>query len=141
MVIYLDKKLNLFIPTEYFETFKESFSINVDSAEIRVVDTDLVRERILNKRPDLSDKIDNFMPSMEVLCERGQEMCELIVQGKDLEGNSINKNISLNRLMSMDKNNTFSNVYRTKKVGTKETFELNISNIMFDLKSKTVIFS
>ena len=136
MVIYLDKKLNLFIPTEYFETFKESFSINVDSAVLKHVNTDEVRARIIAKRPDLRDKIDSFMPSMEVLRERGQEMYDLIVKGKDLDGNSINKNISLNRLMSMDKNNTFDNVRATNNGKTV----MNISVITFDVTTKNVIF-
>ncbi len=138
MVIKLNKKLNLFIPVaaSEFESFKESFDYQIDSFTVKDVDADAVRERILSKRPDLSESIGGFMPSNEELTANGEEMKDIEIIGLDSSGSPINKTISLNRLLSYDKDNTFDNVHRV----SGKVWQLSISNITFDKGSKTVIF-
>lgn len=138
MVIKLKKRLNLFIPeaSSNFESFKESFDYQIDSFAVKDVDADAVRERILSKRPDLSESIGGFMPSNEELTEKGEEMKDIEIIGVDSKGSKVSKTISLNRLLSYDKNNTFDKVHM---VNGKD-WQLSISTITFDKGSKTVIF-
>ena len=138
MVIKLEKKLNLFVPAlgTNFESFNESFDLRVDSVVLKDVDADAVRERILAKRPDLSNSINGFMPTKKELKANGEEMKDIEVIGFNGIGNKVSKTISLNRLLSYDKNNTFDNVH----MSDGEKWILSISKITFDKNSKTVIF-
>lgn len=138
MVIKLDKKLNLFVPdaVSNFEDFKESFEYEVESISLKDVNTDEVRNRILAKRPDLSENISSFMPSSEELAAKGEEMKDIEIIGINSKGSKINKTISLNRLLSYDKDNTFDNVHLVNG----KNWRLSISTITYDKDSKTVIF-
>lgn len=138
MVIKLEKRLNLFVPdaVSNFEDFKESFEYEVESIALKDVNTDEVRNRILAKRPDLSENISSFMPSSEELAAKGEEMKDIEIIGINSKGSKINKTISLNRLLSFDKENTFDNVHLVNG----KNWRLSISTITFDKDSKTVIF-
>lgn len=138
MVIKLEKKLKLFVPAPgtNFESFNESFVLEVDSIALKDVNSDEVRERILAKRPDLSNRISGFMPTKKELKANGEEMKDIEVIGINGMGDKDSKTISLNRLLSYDKNNTFDNVHMLD--GKK--WILSISKITFDKKSQTVIF-
>lgn len=138
MVIKLKKRLNLFVPeaSSEFESFKDSFDYQIESFTVKDVDADAARERILSKRPDLSESISGFMPSNEELTANGEEMKDIEIIGLDSNGSKINKTISLNRLLSYDKDNTFDNVHMVNG----KVWQLSISNITFDKGSKTVIF-
>lgn len=138
MVIKLEKKLNLFVPdaVSNFEDFKESFEYEVESIALKDVNTDAARERILAKRPDLSESLSSFMPSEEELAAKGEEMKDIEIIGINSKGSKINKTISLNRLLSYDKDNTFDNVHLVNG----KNWRLSISTITYDKDSKTVIF-
>ena len=138
MVITLGKKLNLFVPAPVstFESFKDSFDVTVDSAVLKDVDADEVRKRILAKRPDLEGSISDFMPSNEELAANGEEMKDIDIVGVDIKGNHVSRTISLNRLLSYDKKDTFNNVHRIE--GRK--WVLSISSITYDSLTKTVTF-
>lgn len=138
MVIRLEKRLNLFVPVaaSIFESFKDSFELQVESIVLKDVNANEARERILSKRPDLSDSISGFMPSNEELTAKGEEMKDIEVVGLDSNGSKVSKTLSLNRLLSYDKNKTFNNVHR---INGKD-WQLSISTITFDKDSKTVIF-
>ena len=138
MVIKLEKKLNLFVPapSTNFESFNESFVLIVDSIALKDVNSDAVRERILAKRPDLSNSISGFMPTKKELDANGEEMKDIEIIGINGIGKKDSKTISLNRLLAYDKNNTFDNVH----MFDGEKWILSISKITFDKNSKTVIF-
>ena len=76
------------------------------------------------------------MPSNEELTAKGEEMKDIEVIGYDSKGSKISKTISLNRLLSYDKDNTFDNVHRV--IG--KNWQLSISAITYDKDSRTVIF-
>ena len=110
MVIRLNKRLNLFVPVAIsnFENFKDSFELQIESIVLKDVNANDARERILSKRPDLSKSINSFMPSNEELTAKGEEMKDIEVIGFDSKGSKISKTLSLNRLLSYDKNRTLT---------------------------------
>lgn len=138
MVIRLEKKLNLFVPVaaSTFESFKDSFELQIESIVLKDVNANEARERILSKRPDLSESISGFMPSNEELTAKGEEMKDIEVVGLDSNGSKVSKTLSLNRLLSYDKNKTFDKVHM---INGKD-WQLSISTITFDKDSRTVIF-
>ena len=138
MVIKLKKKLNLFVPVAIsnFENFKDSFELQIESIVLKDVNANDARERILAKRPDLSESISGFMPSNEELTAKGEEMKDIEVIGFDSKGSKIGKTLSLNRLLSYDKNKTFDKEHMVNG----NDWLLSISKITYDKDSRTVIF-
>ena len=138
MVIRLNKRLNLFVPAPgtSFENFKDSFELQIESIVLKDVNANDARERILSKRPDLSKSINSFMPSNEELTAKGEEMKDIEVIGFDSKGSKISKTLSLNRLLSYDKNKTFDKVHMVNG----NDWLLSISKITYDKDSRTVIF-
>lgn len=128
---------NLFIPVvQSYTDFKSSFMIVVDSAIIVNVPTDSIRKLILGSKPHLEENMSDWMPSEAELLAAGKIMCDLKVEGVE-DNQTVTKSLSLNRMISMDKSNSWAKVY--KVIGDKKV--LIISKIIYDAEKREVIFS
>lgn len=128
---------NLFIPVvQSYTDFKSSFMIVVDSAIIVNVPTDSIRKLIIGSKPYLKENMSDWMPSEAELLAKGKIMCDLKVEGVE-DNQTVTKSLSLNRMISMDKSNSWAKVY--KVIGDKKV--LIISKIVYDASNKEIIFS
>lgn len=128
---------DLFIPTvQSYTDFKSSFMIIINSAVIIDVETNPIRKMIIGSKPHLKESMSDWMPSDEELAAKGKIMRDLKVEGVE-DNQTVTKSLSLNRMISMDKSNSWAKVY--KVIGDKKV--LIISKIIYDASNKEIIFS